>query len=119
MSFKPSKITPGFNLTWEGSRMMLPEHVAMLQKHKQLQRQNHKPILDPQALQELQYEIHGLYEQDKVALITVFQKYGDPKRMIGKITKIDPLNRKIKLRGEEEAWISFDDVIDVEEYLAD
>ena len=117
MSFKPSKITPGFNLTWEGSRMMLPEHVAMLQKRKQLQRQNDKPRLDPQALQELEYEIHRLHEQDKVVLIKVFQKYGEPQSVIGKIEKIDPLNRKIKLRGEEEAWISFDDVMDVEECL--
>ncbi|MFA8438808.1 YolD-like family protein [Pueribacillus sp. YX66] len=115
MTFKPSKITPGFNLTWESSRMMLPEHVAMLQQRKQLQRKRSKPELDMQAIEELECKIQSLVEQKKEAVITVFEEFGNCV-YLGKIAKIDPVMRRIKLvRDGEDIWIKFDEIIEIEE----
>lgn len=115
MTFKPSKLTPGYNLMWESSRMMLPEHIAMLQKHKQKQRKKKKPVLDMQAIEELEYKLQQFFHQNKKAVVTVFGEFNN-RTYTGRIEKIEPLTRTIKLIEHDEIiWLSFDDIIEIEE----
>lgn len=115
MTFKPSKLTPGHNLLWESSRMMLPEHVSMLHNQRQKQRQKKKPILDMQAIEELEYKLQQLFHQKKEAKVTVFGEYTN-RVYTGCIEKIEPLTRMIKLTNQDEFfWISFDDILEIQE----
>lgn len=114
MTFKPSKLTPGHNLLWESSRMMLPEHVAMLHNQRQKQQRKKKPILDMQAIEELEYKLQQLFYQKKEAAVTVFGEYAN-RVYTGRIEKIEPLTRMIKLVNHDEfIWISFDEILEIQ-----
>lgn len=95
--------------------MMLPEHVAMLHNQRQKQRQKKKPILDMQAIEELEYKLQQLFHQKKEATVTVFGEYTN-RVYTGRIEKIEPLTRMIKLVNHDECiWISFDDILEIQE----
>ncbi|WP_332634679.1 YolD-like family protein [Halalkalibacter flavus] len=48
-----NKVTKGSNMRWEGSRMMLPEHVEGLQHQKEEKTKVPRHELDEQELQEV------------------------------------------------------------------
>ncbi|SFQ04631.1 YolD-like family protein [Salibacterium halotolerans] len=52
---KGNKLTPGSNLRWESSRMILPEHREQWLRHQQEQKKAKKPELDPQRWEELEW----------------------------------------------------------------
>lgn len=118
MSVKPSKITPGSNLLWESSRMMLPEHVAMLQKRKAEQRKKKKPKLADQTLEELAYKIDFLYHQGETGEITVC-KEDQLAVFTGEIIQVDVDHKRLKLafrkQGSQQAmWIDFADILEID-----
>lgn len=95
--------------------MMLPEHVAMLHSQRQKQQRKKKPVLDMQAIEELEYQLQQLFHQKNLAKVTVFEKY-DYRTYIGRVEKIEPHTRMIKLADQDEFyWISFDDILEIEE----
>lgn len=112
MTFKPSKITPGFNLMWEGSRMMLPEHVTMLQKHRKESLKKTNPNLDEQQLDEISAVIQYSYQASAPITLTVFGEVQDQHKT-GVITNIDSQLKKLKLENNGECeWIDFARIID-------
>lgn len=48
-----SKITPGSNMLWEGSRMILPEHKKAMLALNREQHRKVRPVFDDQELEEL------------------------------------------------------------------
>ncbi|QQK74849.1 YolD-like family protein [Salicibibacter cibarius] len=52
-----NKLTPGSNLRWESSRMILPEHREQWLKHQQETRKAKKPMLDEQRWLEFEFVI--------------------------------------------------------------
>lgn len=114
MVFKPSKLTPGHNLLWESSRMMLPE-VDMLQRMKREQQKKKKPEFDEQYLSELAMKIAEAMQEGFKVCVHVFDEYKDIE-IIGKITHIDRQLRRLKIEIDEYdiEWVNFDDILDVE-----
>ncbi|BBN99343.1 YolD-like family protein [Sporolactobacillus terrae] len=55
---KHNKLTKGSNMRWESSRMMLPEHVAVLREMARHADRIAKPQLDEQKLEEIERMIH-------------------------------------------------------------
>lgn len=114
MTFKPSKLTPGFNLTWEGSRMMLPEHVAALNKMKREKQKRTKPEFDEQYLNELAMKIAEAKQEEYIVTINIFDEYEDH-HIEGRIVALDVQLRKLKIVSDDESvWAYFDDILAIE-----
>ncbi|MFB1051423.1 YolD-like family protein [Paraliobacillus sp. JSM ZJ581] len=110
---KPNKLTQGYNMMWESSRMILPEHKAILKRHQNKQKKYEKPKFDEQELAQLSEDISfAFYKQHEVKIVTYH-----PQQFIyytGKIEKVNTQQDTIKIvNNEKEDWISFYDVLSV------
>lgn len=114
---KPNKLTPGANVMWESSRMMLPEHVESILKQKQEVKKKPKPEFDEQHLEQVERMVSDYIRTDVKLFIVIYGEYED-KEYYAQITKIDPSLRRMKLewleREEEQyEWVWIDDIIDI------
>ncbi|WP_163536604.1 YolD-like family protein [Gracilibacillus sp. YIM 98692] len=110
---RPNKLTPGSNLLWESSRMMLPEHKQVLQRHQKELNQKSKPTLDEQQMDLLSQMISDAMEQNCIVKVHLFHLYQD-KYMIGKIQKTAPERGEIQLSSKNNSkWIHFGDILDI------
>ena len=108
---KPNKLTPGFNLMWESSRMMLPEHKTLIQKKKQEQKQKKKPLLDEQELELFSNRLCAAYLNNQAVRLELFDTYQN-RHLDGRIAKIDRLYSRLKLQtASEQQWILFEDIV--------
>ncbi|CQR48202.1 YolD-like protein [Paraliobacillus sp. PM-2] len=108
---KPNKLTPGYNIMWESSRMILPEHKAILRKHQKEQKKYERPIFDEQQLAQLSEEVSlAFYKQSEVQIETYHPQQSI--YLTGEIKKIDQQQQAIKIVNNEMVdWISFNDVL--------
>ncbi|WP_332694549.1 YolD-like family protein [Halalkalibacter lacteus] len=70
-----NKISKGSNLRWEGSRIMLPEHVQELRKRKFEQTKVAKHELDEQELQELGFVVIDSLKHELEVKVTYLISY--------------------------------------------
>ncbi|GGE52683.1 hypothetical protein GCM10011391_34420 [Pullulanibacillus camelliae] len=112
---KRNKLTPGYNLRWESSRMMLPEHrESLLEQDKEIEK-SIRPILDEQQIdhfsQLLSLSIHqGLTL--KLQLYHPFQK----RYIIGKVIDFKHHSHEIKvLTANGMKWMNLHDIIEITE----
>lgn len=113
---KVNKLTEGYNLRWESSRMMLPEHKEAILEHQKADQRKGHPGLDEQLQQLLEYTIRECMVQGTAVKVTVFGEYENV-YYTGKITKIDAQLGRIKIEGEESCeliWLSLADILEVE-----
>ncbi|MDQ0175959.1 YolD-like family protein [Bacillus chungangensis] len=112
---KKNKLTPGYNLMWESSRIMLPEHVAGLHKLAEEQRKVDKPILDISQIEENENKIHVAMEFSDEVKITFFE-VGFISEVHGRIHYLDQIKKEIRVidREGEIQYIKFEDILAVE-----
>lgn len=111
---KYSKLTPGKNLIWESSRMMLPEHKAYLVDRREQLKERERPILDPQRLEELSGIMAYAFNERIEVCITVFSPYQN-KLQRGVIQRLDPQLGRIKLLTEDhENWIKIENILEID-----
>ncbi|MFV9510035.1 YolD-like family protein [Tepidibacillus sp. LV47] len=104
------------NLLWTGSRMMLAEHRQLLNERLKEAERKEKPILDEQQKEWIAQSVSEAIANDLKVTITLFDRYKEIK-ITGKILKIDPQLRRLKITYQDEyTWIKFDDIIDVISY---
>jgi hypothetical protein len=109
----PNKLTPGHNVRWESSRMMIPQHVDALLLHKLQQRKKERPHYDEQHTEETERMIRDFIRSDIEVFVTIFGEYED-RDVRGKLTKVDSQLRRVRIDYEDDyEWISFNDIIDV------
>ncbi|RYL93854.1 YolD-like family protein [Sporolactobacillus sp. THM7-4] len=110
-----SKLTPGWNLRWESSRMMLPEHVRALNEHKSSMKKIDRPQLDEQEWEEIGRIVHEAVIENKPADVKYY-KDGKIKTMTGYCLKPDPVRRYLKFSDRFGiSWeIAFRDIVDVQ-----
>lgn len=109
---RSNKLTPGKNVMWESSRMMLPEHVEVLQKHHRELKKKVKPSLDPQKLEEISAIVSDSYTYRLVVQLTVFDEYED-RYVTGVVTYLDAQLKRLKIvHGDDEMWIRYSVIID-------
>lgn len=110
---RQTKITPGSNKLWEGSRMMLPEHVRAINEWRDQQKKKQRPIFDEQVSEELNYRIQLALVSKSQVTITVFGEYEDT-RITGVVQEIDQLHGWIKLDlGGSVIQMKLVDVLDI------
>lgn len=101
------------NGVWESSRMMLPEHKQRIidEELEQLRRQ--KPVLDPQAVEEIERALAQSMEDHSPVTLSLFAPFEDNLAR-GIVMQLDR-QRGIKLRWSEDDWdwIRMDEVISV------
>ncbi|MFH5181174.1 YolD-like family protein [Paenibacillus sp. TAB 01] len=114
---KPNKLTPGSNMFWESSRMILPQHKeASIHQAKQSVKR-----FKPEFSEEEMGEMFGRLQVAKANTIEVtITVYGelDDQVITGNVTGLDPRLRLIKIEVEDPKhdWhlVEFSDVIGVE-----
>lgn len=99
------------NKLWESHRMILPEHEEVLWQARQREKEYRMPELEEDALQEISRWIEWSYLEEQPILLTVAGKYV-PRKFIGYVTRIDPVERVVLLKnGEEKEQIPFSIII--------
>lgn len=95
--------------------LMLPEHVRMLKDMSvDLKRQN-KPLLDEYQIQEFEERIKYAQEFEFPLEFSIFEN-GFIKNIVGRVMKIDPLekNLKIKAMNGNIEYVDFNEIINVQ-----
>jgi hypothetical protein len=91
-----NKLTPGSNLRWESSRMMLPEHVAALKKHKLDKQRSGRPVLAEDKLKEMERVIRKAIAE-KLPIDLFYFKDGLIKHRIGYPDRLDLRSRRLAM----------------------
>jgi hypothetical protein len=84
-------------MRWEGSRIMLPEHVEELRKRKADQKKLPKHELDEQELQEIGIVIMDSLNHELEVVVSYWNN-GFYRELIGIVDKVDMQTNRIKLR---------------------
>ena len=109
---KHSKLTPGHNLFWESSRMMLPEHREQFLEHRRGLGKACQPILDEQQRATLDQALMTAHHHH----LTVCLQFFDPfctETVRGRIHSLDAYKKRLKIEGESD-WRAIDTLIEVE-----
>lgn len=109
---KNNKLTPGSNLRWESTRMMLPEHKEQIIKHRNELHIQSKPILDEQELQEISSAVYSSFIQRTPISLILFDEY-ENLTIAGIVKRVDSSGNQIQIESE---WIKYEDIIG---YLTD
>ncbi|WP_234396969.1 YolD-like family protein [Bacillus massiliglaciei] len=110
-----NKLTPGSNMKWESSRMMLPEHVAALRQLKEENKKVEKPILDEQELQEIGIVVMDSLYYAQLIRVTTW-KDGHFTSHEGVVSKVDYYMKYLRLELEEDfERIMIEDITSVEQ----
>lgn len=109
-----NKLTPGSNLFWESSRMILPEHKEALVRHREetVMAKPKRPVRDEFELKELANRLQDAKEEKYELVLTV---WGRPEPIRGRVVKLDAETKKVHIRsfGSLEK-IPFLDILDAE-----
>jgi len=102
------------NLLWEGSRFMLPEHRAALERHNKEKLKVPKPELDEQQLQLFERVIR-VARIEKTFLTFTYWEDGYFKSIEGKVRYINIQDKKIHIidRLNDVYFIHFFTLVDV------
>ena len=101
------------NLLWTGSRMMLAEHRQLLNERLKENERRERPILDEQQKEWMAELISQSIVNDIEVVIELFDPTQE-KKLTGKILKIDPALRRLKVTDQEDyTWVTMDDIVGV------
>ncbi|MCI1859855.1 MAG: YolD-like family protein [Sporolactobacillus sp.] len=92
-----NKLTPGSNIRWKSSRMMLPEHVAALKKHMLDKQKTDRPELCKEDITEIEDHLKTAIKNYKMIDMEYF-KDGFIKHRICQPYRLDAINRQLVYR---------------------
>lgn len=107
-----NKLTPGQNLMWESSRMMLPEHKAQIRAHQRKVQKRTKPLLDEQQISMFSQMISDAMNQNCSLKVQVFHPDHDH-YITGKVQNVIPGKQLKLVSGEDSEWVDFAEITDV------
>ncbi|MGE6629428.1 YolD-like family protein [Bacillus sp. NPDC077027] len=111
----PNKLTPGYNIMWESSRMMLPEHREQLLDQKRREKEYAPPIPSYDQLEEMNLLITQSIAEDQAILIT-YVSLGKKQQFWGWIKTIHYENQCLKMVNDEDIlFLSFEQIVAVEQ----
>ncbi|HHU18745.1 MAG TPA: YolD-like family protein [Bacilli bacterium] len=109
-----NKLTAGSNLLWESSRMMLPEHKALLREHEASRDKKQRPSYDEQFLTDLVYQIETAFIENRMIKLTYYEDEAYHERT-GKIIAINRERQQFQLSSKTETdRFSLIDLISIE-----
>jgi hypothetical protein len=105
-----NKLTPGSNLRWQSSRMMLPEHVEAILHHNRTKNNKERVELDEQELANITLALQQSMYTKQAVTLTMFYLVEDL-QVIGVVERVDERLRCLKVDGE---WFGMDNIVGVE-----
>ncbi|SFE62523.1 YolD-like family protein [Alteribacillus iranensis] len=109
-----NKLTPGSNVRWESSRMILPEHREQWLHYQEQQTKEKKPELDPQRWEELEWLL-GEAMRDNATLSFTYWKDGFFSSFTGTCHYINHEQRQFHLITDQGVvYLQFADLADIE-----
>lgn len=110
---KGNKLTPGSNLRWESSRMILPEHREQWLHHQKKQPKQKKPELDPQRWEELEWLLGDAMRNDDPLRFTYWRD-GFFFELIGKCHYINHFQKQFHLMTDDKIeYLRFEELADI------
>ena len=110
---RTTKITPGSNLRWESSRMILPEHKQALLEYRKAQNKKKKPEIDEQQWEEFEWTMQEAKEDGEMLRFT-FWEDGDFCEVMGYFF-INESQKQFHVEYEEEVfYIPFDSIVSID-----
>ncbi|MDQ0297717.1 hypothetical protein J2S78_000125 [Salibacterium salarium] len=115
---KGNKLTPGSNMRWESSRMILPEHREQWLKHQEKHNKAKKPELDPQRWEELEWLLSDAMRNNDSLRFTYWQD-GLFFEVIGVCHYINHAQQQFHLMTQDGVhYLSFHKLVNVDLYKA-
>jgi len=95
---KANKLTPGSNLMWEGSRMIIPEHKEALVRHREeiAMAKPKRPVRDEFELEELAERLQDAMEERRELVFTI---WGRETTIRGRVVKMDADTKKVHIQN--------------------
>lgn len=111
---KGNKLTPGSNMFWESSRMILPEHKEAFVEHAREIGKKDRIYLDDQEKEIVNRALAASFQQRVPVNVQLFDEYED-RRVIGIVEQVDTWLKRFKVDGE---WFDIRDVLraEIEDY---
>nr|MDH3177267.1 YolD-like family protein [Bacillus pumilus] len=97
----PNKLTPGYNLMWESSRMMLPEHREQLLAQKRQKKKYTPPPLSTDQPEEMNFLITQSITEDQAICVT-YAEAGRKEQFWGRVKAIHYETQRIKIVNDED-----------------
>lgn len=97
----------------ESSRLMLPEHREMIKQFGKSLTHEKRPVIDEQALEEINQTLLTAAQLDAQVRLTVF----DINRYVNVVgfVAVDAMSRRIRVIHEgQKTWVPFGDIISAE-----
>jgi hypothetical protein len=103
---KENKLTPGSNLMWESSRMMLPEHKAGHVEHRHELNRRERIYLDEQVWSDISLAVAESMERRKPIRLTMYDPF-EQAEVAGVIDHVDQPGGRFMVDGE---WFKIGDI---------
>ncbi|MDP5275260.1 YolD-like family protein [Chengkuizengella axinellae] len=111
---KENKLTPGSNMMWEGSRIILPEHREMMNLYQKERNRKTKPELAEEEVNIISEQLSESMINESEITIELFTAFGENTLKTGTVTKFDTQLRQIKLESKDDyEWIKFSEILSV------
>ncbi|SDJ23546.1 YolD-like family protein [Natribacillus halophilus] len=110
-----NKLTPGSNLRWESSRMILPEHREQWLRYREQQQKEAQPLLDEQRWAEIEWTLGGAMKENTPLTFTYWEA-GEIREKRGVCYFIDHTLRRFHVQAadDERYYLPFAVIVDVE-----
>lgn len=106
-----NKLTPGYNLLWESTRMILPEHREAILARKERLKRRSRPKLDHQLLERIQ---HIIDVSMKTKCEVRFEVFGEMESVWieGYVVRTDPYQGRILIQTKDrDIWLKTSDIL--------
>ncbi|NBI28340.1 YolD-like family protein [Chengkuizengella marina] len=111
---KENKLTPGSNMMWEASRIMLPEHKELMNYYQKERNRKTKPELAEEEVNIISQQLSDSMLSKSKITVELFRAFGQNAFKTGTVIKFDTQLRQIKLEHEDEyEWIKFHEIVGV------
>ncbi|MBB6451356.1 hypothetical protein HNR44_003363 [Geomicrobium halophilum] len=110
-----NKLTPGSNMRWESSRMILPEHREQWLCYREQQQKVARPLLDEQRWSEIEWVLReGMNEN--ASLVFTYWENGAVYKVVGTCQFIDHTFKQFRVHAEdgEAYYLDFSAIVNVE-----
>lgn len=111
----PNKLTPGHNVMWESSRMMLPQHKDAIRTYDRESVLRVRPELTEEEREEMFGRLAVSRANTLNVTIAVFNAYGEDRIINGIVTGLDPRYKLVKIEvGYDWELVEFENVVRVD-----
>jgi hypothetical protein len=112
-----NKLTPGSNLRWQSSRMMLTEHVEAILHHNRTKNHRERVELDDQELQIITTALQQSMHTKQAVTLTMFDLVEDL-QIVGIVERLDSRLRRLIVEAAAGSTVTFSAVVKNQEIAA-